>query len=140
VAIPALLYWAYRLISEVFWNRLAEPVVRLSSEIIRPGKEILVECELTARTEATIREVAVGFQSKESVGEDLRYESYGEWILPFQREPIGRTPIAVRQRLTTPTNVNSRWNGSDVKWYVTLQVKVDGGITIRRRYCFEMWA
>jgi ABC-type glutathione transport system ATPase component len=77
---------------------------------------------------------------QESAGEDMRIESYEETTLPFPRDPIGQTPIAARQRLTVPTNVSPRWKGSDVKWYVTLKVKVYGGTTIRRRYRFDMWA
>jgi hypothetical protein len=142
-----VLYLGYHLITKVFgsmddviWNRLREPVVRLSATTLEPGGCLVMECELQAKSVATIRGVTIGLMTRESDGESKTTESHGEWTLVKAEEPrvIGTAPVVVRQSLRAPLRVQQRWSGSDLSWRLTFRVEVDGGMTLRREYPIKL--
>ncbi|MBM2827242.1 MAG: hypothetical protein HW403_1306 [Dehalococcoidia bacterium] len=130
----AALYWTSRCLREVFWNRLKEPVISLSSIALQPGQDVLLECELRAKDTASIHSVVAAFQSVETYGEDSHTESYEEWTVPFQQASISATPTAVQQQLQAPIPKARRWSGSSLNWHLTLRVEVQDGMTVTRRY------
>ncbi len=142
--VPALLVLAWSVLVEVFWNRLQEPVVRIRygelPAVMRPGQEILLECEVRARKTATIRHIAVGLETRERHGEDTHTALCGEWAVPLTGAPTGarlltrHTPVRAWQTLRVPVCPPRRWRGSSLDWFLTLRVELEEGGGARRAY------
>jgi hypothetical protein len=135
--VPAALLAAYRRLAEVLRNRILEPVVRFSQAAIGPGDAVTLECELRAKTVASVQHVVIGLESRETYGEDSHTETYGVWAVDFPDGPIGRAPVSARHTLQAPRFVQRKWSTSDLKWHVTLHVEVEDGMTVKRSYALS---
>jgi hypothetical protein len=132
----AVLFWTWRVLSEVYLNALHEPVVRVSPSRLDPGHEVLLQCELRARSAVAVRGVIAGFESEEGRGEFSHTERHGEWALSMPTSNLGSTPTVVEQRLRAPAEPRRQWSRSRLDWYLTLRVELEGSKTVRRRYHF----
>jgi hypothetical protein len=131
-----VLFWTWRVLSEVYLNPLHEPLVRVSPSRLDPGHEVLLQCELRAKSAVAVRRVIAGFESDEERGEDSHTERHGEWALSMPASTLGSTPTVVEQRLRAPAEPRRQWSRSRLDWYLTLRVELEGGETVRRRYRF----
>ena len=134
----AIIVWGAWLLGQTVFIHLREPSVWVTSGSCQPGQEVLVQCDLRAKSEATLDRVVVEFESDESRGEDTHTERYEEWRFHWSGGVICSEKTTLREYVRVPTFCRRQWSGSSVEWYLKLSVQLANGTTLRRRYPIEV--
>ncbi|HEY1295650.1 MAG TPA: hypothetical protein VGJ60_21435 [Chloroflexota bacterium] len=130
------LFWIGLLAVQRIWSRLEEPITFVSNPMPRAGEALVAQCEFRAKKLASVAYAEVDIVCVETHGEDNETTHFGPWLIMSSVE-LGTEPATVQRTIPMPTAYSRRWRRSGVSWSLTLHIRIDGGLDVRRSYSLK---